>query len=158
MGSDSCAGASRETGNWRVECAGRSRNRHQEHVCRERAYYAASSERRVKPRARCSLRDHSGTRLSHRGITSSILPLLVEDDMTRQGVRALQSTRPAGSGYRLAEPPVDLLIDIHPCRPSGIPADERDVFHVRVSVVVLRICCRRWFCRAATVRERWRKG
>jgi hypothetical protein len=47
---DSCTGAWRETGNWRVEVAGRLRNPCRNRVVRDAAYYAAVSSRRVKPR------------------------------------------------------------------------------------------------------------
>src|SRR5262249_42411571 len=48
---DFCAGAPHETGNWRVEVAGRLRNRCRVRGRREAAYYAAVWGKRVKPRA-----------------------------------------------------------------------------------------------------------
>jgi hypothetical protein len=50
MGWNSCAGAQKETGNWRVEIAGRSRSPCRNRARRESVYYAAVSGRRVKPR------------------------------------------------------------------------------------------------------------
>jgi hypothetical protein len=50
MGWNSCAGAQKETGNWRVGIAGRSRSPCRDRARRESAYYAAVSGRRVKPR------------------------------------------------------------------------------------------------------------
>ena len=61
MCSDSCAVAPRESGNWRVESAGRLRNHCRVGDRRDAAYDAAVSRRRVKPRAESSLRDRAGT-------------------------------------------------------------------------------------------------
>jgi hypothetical protein len=49
--SASCDGAKRETGNWSVEAAGRSRNHCRVRVRRELTYYANVSSVRVKPQA-----------------------------------------------------------------------------------------------------------
>jgi hypothetical protein len=62
MCSDCCAGAPRESGNWRVEIAGRLRNPCRDRVRRERAYYAGLSGRRVKPQIERFAPRRAGTR------------------------------------------------------------------------------------------------
>src|SRR5271166_3509912 len=49
------------------------------------------------------------------------------NDMTRQGVRAMRPTRPAGSGFHLAEPPADgpTRDDHLDFAPWHAPPDER---------------------------------